>query len=226
VSAGLPGVLAPLGPILDRYGYLAVAWLVAVESFGIPAPGQTIIIVAGVYAGTGRMSIAGVAAIAFVAATGGDNIGYAIGWLGGRGLVLRVGRFIGLTERRLRKAESFFARHGAAVVAGARFVDGLRQVNGVVAGMAGMRWWRFLLFNALGAAVWVTVYTGLGYYAGANIDVVYDHVRRYQLYLLIAVVVVAAALLVRRHRRRALPCGQSDHNPIRVRVVAESEDVA
>lgn len=198
-------MLAPLGPILDRYGYLAVAGFVMVESFGIPAPGQTIIIVAGVYAGTGRMSITAVAAIAFVAATGGDNIGYAIGRRGGRRLVLRVGRFIGLTERRLRKAESFFARRGATVVAGARFVDGLRQVNGVVAGMAGMRWWRFLLFNALGAAVWVVVYTGVGYYAGANIDVVYDRIHRYQLYLLIALVLVVVALLVRRHRRRAGP---------------------
>ena len=202
MSTGLPGVLAPLGPILDRYGYLAVAGLVAVESFGVPAPGQTIIIIAGVYAGTGRMSIALVAAIAFVAATGGDNTGYAIGRLGGRRVVARVGRFIGLTERRLESAEKFFARHGATVVAGARFVDGLRQVNGVVAGMAGMRWWRFVLFNALGAALWVAVYTGLGYFAGANIDVVYERVGRYKLYLLAAAVLVVAVLVVRRVRHR------------------------
>jgi len=203
MASGLPGVLAPLGPILDHYGYAAVAGLVAVESFGLPAPGQTIIIVAGVYAGTGRMSIAAVAGLAFVAAVGGDNIGYAIGRAAGRAPVLRVGRFVGLTDVRLRRAEGFFTRHGSRVVAGARFVDGLRQVNGVVAGLAGMRWWRFLLFNGVGAAAWVTLWTGLGFFAGTNIDIVYQRVRDYEFYLLIALVVVAVVLVARLLRRRA-----------------------
>ncbi|HTK62523.1 MAG TPA: DedA family protein [Pseudonocardia sp.] len=203
MSAGLPGVLAPLGPVLDRYGYLAVTALVAVESFGVPAPGQTIIIVAGVYAGTGRMNIALVAGLAFLAAVGGDNVGYAIGRAGGRGLVLRAGRFIGVTDRRLRVAEGFFTRHGGRVVAGARFVDGLRQVNGLVAGLAGMRWWRFLVFNGVGAAVWVALWTGLGFYAGANIDVVYERVRRYELYVFALLALVVAVLVARRLRRRA-----------------------
>ena len=81
----------------------------------MPAPGQTIIIVAGAYAGSGRMSIALVAGLAFIAAVGGDNIGYAIGRLGGRRLVLRVGRYIGLTDRRLRSAEDFLALPGATI---------------------------------------------------------------------------------------------------------------
>jgi membrane protein DedA with SNARE-associated domain len=203
VSAELPGVLAPLGPILDRYGYLAVAGLVVVESFGVPAPGQKIIIVAGAYAGTGRLSIALVAGLAFIAAVGGDNIGYTIGRVGGRRLVLRVGRYIGLTDRRLQSAERFFARRGGGVVAGARFVDGLRQVNGVVAGLAGMRWWRFLLFNGVGAAVWVTVWTGLGYFAGQHLDVVYDRIRRCELYVLIALALAITVVLVRWLSRRA-----------------------
>lgn len=198
-------MLAPLGPLLDRYGYIAVTGLVAVESFGIPAPGQTIIIVAGVYAGTGRMSIALVGGLAFLAAVGGDNLGYAIGRSGGRRLVLRVGRYIGLTERRLQSAEGFFTRHGGKVVAGARFVDGLRQVNGLVAGMAGMRWWRFVLFNGVGAAVWVAVYAGLGYFAGANLDVVYEQIRRYQLVIAVAFVLVIVVVVVRRRRARTNP---------------------
>src|ERR1700761_4807866 len=87
----LPGVLASLGPILDDYGYLAVAGLVFVEDFGIPVPGETVLIAASVYAGVGRMNIVAVGLIAVAAAVVGDNIGYLIGRTGGRALALRRG---------------------------------------------------------------------------------------------------------------------------------------
>ena len=108
----LPGVLGSLAPLLERYGYLAVVGLVFVEGFGLPAPGQTILVVAGVYAGAGHLDIVFVALCGFFAATIGDNIGYLIGKAGGRRLVRRFGRYIFLTPERLDKAETFFARHG------------------------------------------------------------------------------------------------------------------
>jgi membrane protein DedA with SNARE-associated domain len=141
--------------------------------------------------------------IALIAAIVGDNIGFGIGRLGGRALVLRYGRRVGLTERRLDKAEGFFRRHGGKVVAVARFVEGLRQANGIVAGIAKMPWRRFLAFNALGAVLWVGVWTAIGYAAGAHIGAVYDEVRRYSL-VVVAVVVVAVLAKVAHHvvRRR------------------------
>ena len=83
-SADLPDFLHGVAPILDRWGYLAVAGVIGVESFGVPAPGQTIMVAAAIYAGAGRLNIYGVAAIAFVAAVLGDNVGYWIGVRGGR----------------------------------------------------------------------------------------------------------------------------------------------
>jgi len=83
--------------------------------------------------------------------------------------VLRLGRYIFLTPERLDKAEKFFARHGGKIVTIARFIDGLRQANGIVAGLAKMPWWRFLTFNAIGRVLWVGVWTSIGYFAGDHI---------------------------------------------------------
>jgi len=147
-----------------------------------------------------------------VAAVIGDNIGFAIGHYGGRALVLRWGRYVRLTEERLDKAENFFNRHGAWIITIARFIEVLRQANGIVAGTTGMRWRRFLAFNALGAALWVGTWVSLGYLAGKHIDAIYHDITRYSYYLLIALAVVLAAYtarhIVRRRRRRAAPASR------------------
>jgi membrane protein DedA with SNARE-associated domain len=201
----LPGFLNTLAPLLNHYGYLAVGGIVLVEDFGVPAPGETILIAAAVYAGAGHLNVFAVAAIGFVAAVVGDNIGYAIGRFGGRRLALRFGRYIFLTPERLEKAESWFAHHGGKIVTIARFVEGLRQANGIIAGISKMHWARFLAFNAVGAALWVGLWVTVGYLAGNHITPIYDTARRYELYLLIAVAVVVIVLTVRyaRHRRAA-----------------------
>jgi membrane protein DedA with SNARE-associated domain len=201
----LPGLLAHLAPVLDHYGYLAVGGFITLEDFGVPVPGETILIAAAVYAGAGRLNIIAVALIAFLGAVIGDNIGYAVGFFGGRRLVLRFGRYVGLTSARLDKAEGFFGRYGGAIVAGARFIEGLRQANGIVAGTSRMPWPRFAAFNALGAALWVGVWASVGYLAGGDITAIYNAVSRYSLYLLIALVLAAAALIIRAAVRRKHP---------------------
>ena len=202
----LPGILARLAPVLDHYGYAAVGVFILVEDFGIPVPGETILIAAAVYAGAGRLSIVGVGLVAVLAAIIGDNIGYAIGYFGGRALVLRFGKYVHLTSERLDRAERFFDRYGGWVVAGARFIEGLRQANGIVAGTIRMHWLKFLAFNALGAALWVGLWTSVGDLAGGHITVIYHTITRYSLYFLIGLAVAAVALIVRlvvRRRRRA-----------------------
>ena len=199
----LPGVFHTLAPVLTHYGYLAVAGFLFLEDFGVPVPGEAILIAAAVYAGAGRLNIVAVAVIAFAAATAGDNVGFAIGRFGGRPLVLRLGRYVGITNERLDKAEQWFHRHGGKVVTIARFVEGLRQANGIVAGVTRMAWLRFLAYNVLGAALWVGVWTTVGEISGSHIDTVYSIVSRVFLYLVAAVVVaLVARFLVHRRRRR------------------------
>jgi membrane protein DedA with SNARE-associated domain len=203
----LPGVFASLAPVLDRYGYLAVGGFVLLEDFGVPTPGETIMIAAALYAGAGKLSIVAVVVIAWVAAVVGDNLGYAIGDFGGRPLVGRYGRYVFITEERLDKAGRFFERHGGKVVVVARFIEGLRQLNGIVAGTSAMTWRRFLVFNMIGAALWVGLWCAVGYFSGHHITAIYQQVTRYSLYVGIGVVVVLLALIaraiLRRRRRRS-----------------------
>ncbi len=200
----LPGVLRALEPTLNHYGYLAIAGLVLIEDFGVPVPGETVLVLGAVYAGTGRLSIVLVALLGFLGALAGDNIGFAIGHFGGRKLVERFGRYILLTPERLDKATEFFERHGGKIITVARFIEGLRQANGIIAGTTGMHWARFLAFNALGAALWVGVWTSVGYLSGNHITAIYNDATRYSTYLLVGVGVLLVAFVARRlWRRRA-----------------------
>ena len=213
----LPGILGAVAPVLDNYGYLAVGGLVMVENFGVPAPGETILVAAAVYAGTGRLSIVGVGVIAVLAAIIGNCIGYAIGYFGGHALVLRFGRYVFLTKERLDKTEQFFARRGGLVVVAGRFIEGLRQAAGIIAGTAEMPWKQFLAFTTLGAVLWVGVWAPIGYLAGDHIGTIYADVTRYSLYVLIAIVVLLAAWIGRAvwRRRRSPAAGAAQAVPVR-----------
>ena len=198
MSPHLPGVLHSLEPTLDRYGYAAVAGLVLVEDFGVPVPGETVLILGAVYAGAGRLNIWLVALLGFAGALVGDNIGFAIGHFGGRPLVERYGRYVLLTPERLEKTTRFFDRHGGKIIILARFIEGLRQANGIIAGTTGMHWKRFVVFNAIGAALWVAVWTSVGYFSGSHINAIYDDATRYDRYLAIAVGLLLLGFIVHR----------------------------
>src|ERR1700748_2802610 len=193
-TPALPGIFGTLAPILNNYGYFAVGGLVLVEDFGIPVPGETILIADSLYAGA-------VGIIAWVCAVLGDNIGFLIGHFGGRRLALKYGKYVFLTAGRLDKAEHFFDHHGGKIIVAARFIEGLRQANGIVAGITGMHWKRFIPFNALGAALWVGLWVSVGYLAGNHITTIYDQITRYSLYVLIVLAVAVAALIGWRGRR-------------------------
>ena len=190
-----------LMPILTRYGYAAVFLLIMLEDFGMPVPGETALIVAAGAAAAGELNIWGVLAAAFLGALVGDNIGYAIGHFAGRALVIRVGGKVGITTERYEYAEGFFNRYGDGIIVGARFVEILRQLNGIVAGTLGMDWRRFLAFNTLGAALWVGVWGAAGYFAGEHIAQVHAFFRRFT-WLAVAAVVIAIVVALIVHRRR------------------------
>ena len=198
----LPGFLNALASPLQHYGIWAIGLLILLEDFGVPAPGETVLIAGAIYAGAGRLNVVAVGVVGFVAAVIGDNIGFAIGHFGGRALALRWGRYVFLTEERLSKAEEFFDRRGAIVITVARFIEGLRQANGIIAGIAGMHWRRFLAFNALGAALWVGTWVSVGYFAGQHIATIYHYITVYSYYALIAAAVLLVAYVAWRLLRR------------------------
>jgi len=196
----LPGVFHHFEGTLQHWGYLAVGGFLFFEDFGVPLPGETLLIAAALYAGAGYLNVWVVGVVAFAAAVLGDNVGYVIGRKGGRRLVEQFGRYVFITPVRLDRAEAFFDKHGGQVVTFARFIEGLRQLNGIIAGTIGMPWRRFLLFNALGAALWVATWTSIGYLAGSHVETI----SRYFTYFAVAAAVVIVAFLLwhLRHRRK------------------------
>ena len=214
----LPGFLNALSGTLQHYGLWAIGLLITLEDFGVPVPGETILIAGAIFAGAGTINIVALGVVAFVAAVTGDNIGFAIGHFGGRALALRFGKYVFLTEERLNKAEAFFDRRGSIVITFARFVEGLRQANGIIAGITGMHWLRFLIFNAIGAALWVGTWVTIGYFAGNNITTVYHYITLYSYYVLAGLVVLIVGYIVWRRRRRrrraaASAASQTDEAP-------------
>ncbi len=185
--------------LVSSYGYWAVFVLVAIESLGIPLPGETALIVAGAYAGsTHRLSAWLIFVVAAAAAIVGDNIGYWIGDKGGYALARRYGPKIRLDEQKLKVARYLFDRHGAKVVFFGRFVSVLRTYAAFLAGTSRMRWRKFLPANAAGGIVWAAIYTVAAYFAGATLE--RDSGTASLILGIVAVVaIVIALLLVRRH---------------------------
>jgi membrane protein DedA with SNARE-associated domain len=199
------GALAVIQSALARYGYWAVLGAIFLEDFGLPLPGETMLITGSLLAASGQLHIVPLLLVAWVAAVAGDNVGFAIGCYGGRRLVLRLGRRLRLTPERLQEAEERFRRFGPFVVVFARFIDILRQLNGILAGIGGMPWPRFLLFNALGAALWVGFWGTLIYVLGRHAGSAVQVFKRYELpvmggLLLTGALVLTVRFLLRRRR--------------------------
>ncbi len=146
-------------PYLHHYGLFALFVIIYLESLGAPLPGESALIGASLLAADGQLSIGGIFFVVVCAAVLGDSTGYLIGRFGGRALILRYGRFIGMTEDRQKWIEGLYERRGAWVVVGARFVVILRQLNGIAAGSMGMRWPPFFAANLVGGLLWATVWT-------------------------------------------------------------------
>ena len=160
-----------IGNLIASYGYWAVFLLVGAESLGIPLPGETALITAGIYAGhTHRLSPWLIFAVAAAGAIIGDNIGYWIGDKGGYRLARRYGPKVRLDERKLKIARYLFDTHGGKVVFFGRFVSILRTYAAFLAGTSKMRWRKFVAANAAGGIIWAGVYTLASYLAGTALQ--------------------------------------------------------
>ncbi len=204
----LPGFLNSLTGPLDHYGYWAIALLLLLENIGVPVvPGEFAMISGAIFAGTGRagLNIVVVAVVAFVASVVGAEIGYLIGRFAGRELILHYGKYIMIKPHHLDRAEAIVDRYGGIVVVIARFIVGLREANGIIAGITQMRWLTFTVFNVIGAAIWVATWVTIGDVAGDHIDTIYADINRYSLYVFSALVVLVAGYIawrvIRRRRR-------------------------
>ncbi|MCG8547375.1 MAG: DedA family protein [Alphaproteobacteria bacterium] len=189
-------VLHELEQLIATYGYTGLFFGVLVESFGVPAPAQTLLIVAAGLAGKGDMDIRLIVLVAWTGAVIGDNIGYFIGRYAGRAILLRYGRYIRLTPEKLNLMEAKFRRYGPGIVIVARFFDVLRQLNGVFAGSMEMPWRTFLICNMIGATLWVALWAVLAFYFGANVSKLLDYAAHHKALTYSVLAVGAAAVIL------------------------------
>lgn len=154
--------------LVSQMGAPALFGIIGVESLGVPVPGETVLVAASAAASQGVLDIRTVALAAFAGAVLGDNVGFLIGRTLGRRTVVRYGSRFGLTDAAFDRVEAVAARWGPLMVAFARFIVLLRQLNGIVAGTTGMRWPRFLAANVVGAGLWVGFWTTLAYRFGRD----------------------------------------------------------
>jgi membrane protein DedA with SNARE-associated domain len=192
--------LAKVQPLLERYGYGAAFATVMAEGMGIPTPGQTLLMAGAVDAAQGRMNIVLLVFLVTTAATLGNSIGYAIGRWGGRVALYKFR----VNPQRQQYLDDLFKRRGGVVILLARFLDGLRQLNGIVAGVMRMPWWTFTAYNVAGAILWTCVW-GLGtYYLGRDIHVIagFFHRHGWLLYVLGLIAFVALVVYLLRFREK------------------------
>lgn len=193
--------LAVLGliSIPSHLGYLFLFGLIAAESTGVPVPGETALITAGILAHDGTLSIELVILIAAAAAIIGDNIGYLIGRTGGRRLLARPGFLERPRRNALKKSDQFFDRHGPKAVFLGRWITGLRIAAAWLAGINRMPWPLFLFWNALGGISWALSVGLLAYFLGATADHIFKVAG---LAGVVAVVAAIAGYLLWRRRQR------------------------
>jgi len=172
--------------------YIALFFLVGLESLGIPLPGETALVTAAAVAALGHLSIYGVVAVAVAAAIVGDNGGYWIGRTGGVALVRRYGHFLHLNDAHLERARRFFERHGPKTVFFGRFVALLRTWTALLAGAGHMPYGTFMLYNALGAACWGSMFGSLGYVFGRNLPQLEHYIGQATLATALLVALVVA----------------------------------
>ena len=191
-----------LDHLLSTYGYAAVFAFIAIESLGIPFPGETMLITAGIYTGTTHhLEIALVIAAAAAGAIIGDNIGYGVGHWGGYRLLLRYGKYVRIDRAKLKVGRYIFVRHGAKVVFFGRFVSILRTYAAFLAGTNKMDWKRFLLYNASGGIIWALIFGLASYLLGRTIDKLSTPVD-IALGVVGGLAVVAFLVFLRRNQKR------------------------
>jgi membrane protein DedA with SNARE-associated domain len=186
---------------LTHYGYWALAAILLLENAGIPVPGETVLLLASFLAySQHELQLGWIIAAGTLAATLGDNLGFALGYYGGRPLLDRYQSVFRIPRATLTRGENLFARYGAATIFFARFVFGMRIVAGPLAGVLRMPWRRFLLFNFLGAALWVSVIAGVGYLFGRHWEHLQHILKRFDILAAILLILIAFYLW-RRNRR-------------------------
>jgi membrane protein DedA with SNARE-associated domain len=186
-------ILDLLRSAVVHYGYWAVAGALLLENAGIPLPGETILLLASFLAYSEHdLQLSWIIVVATAVTTLGGSLGFALGYHGGRPLLERYRVLFRIQDQTLARGERLFERYGSVTIFFARFVFGMRILAGPMAGVLRMPWRKFLLFNFLGAAAWVTAISSAGYLFGRHWGRLERVLKRFDIAVVIVVLLAVA----------------------------------
>jgi len=184
---------------VSSWGYAGIFVMMFLESSFFPFPSEVAMIPAGYLAHKGEMSLA----LAFISGTLGSLLGaifnYYLCYFFGREIILKYGKFVGITHEKMDKFEAFFNKHGEISTFNSRLIPGIRQYISLPAGLAKMNIFRFCLFTTLGAGIWCAVLLGVGDFLGSNPD---KQTLLTITIALLAVVAIISAIYIIKQRKR------------------------
>jgi membrane protein DedA with SNARE-associated domain len=193
------------GGVVDAIGYPAAELGILIESIGVPFPGEALLFAAAAWAASRHHSIVLVVLLAFLGSTAGADIGYVLGFRGGRPFVERFGNVFHIRPEHIARAELFFARYGDRAILAGRFVLGMRTWGSMLAGMSRMPFWRFQVMSAVGGLAWALVVGVAGYLLGSNLSLLQAIVRGIGLGGLIVLAMIAVILVVAQYVAASRP---------------------
>ena len=184
---------------VSSWGYAGIFVMMFLESSFFPFPSEVAMIPAGYLAHKGEMSLA----LAFISGTLGSLLGaifnYYLCYFFGREIVLKYGKFVGITHEKMDKFEAFFTKHGEISTFNSRLIPGIRQYISLPAGLAKMNIFRFCLFTTLGAGIWCAILLVVGYFLGSNPDK--QTLLAITIALLAVVAIISVIYIVKQRKR-------------------------
>ena len=195
-------IIAFMRHAVVHYGYWAVGAVLLLENIGLPLPGETVLLFASFLAyDEHELQLSWIIIVATLVSTLGGSLGFALGKNGGRPMLDRYQRLFRISNATLERGENLFARFGGVTVFFSRFVFGLRVIAGPLAGVLRMPARKFLVWNFIGAAAWVTVVTMIGYFFGRHWKEMERVMKRFDIAVVVAALIGLAVWWWRRRQR-------------------------
>lgn len=198
----LENIVTYLVDLVDDWGYLGIFLLMALESSFFPFPSEVVMIPAGYLVYTGQMNLYMAFAAGAFGSLAGALFNYYLCYFLGRPFVAKYGKYVGITDEKMAKFESFFNRYGEISTFNCRLIPGIRQYISLPAGLAKMNIFTFSLYTTLGAGIWVAILLAIGYYIGDQKELIKEYLIQITIYLLLVVGLITA-IYIYLHRRKS-----------------------
>ena len=199
----LENIVSYLVELVANWGYLGIFLLMALESSFFPFPSEVVMIPAGYLVYTGQMNLYMAFAAGAFGSLAGALFNYYLCYFLGRPFVAKYGKYVGITDEKMAKFESFFNRYGEISTFNCRLIPGIRQYISLPAGLAKMNIFTFSLYTTLGAGIWVAILLAIGYYIGDQKELIKEYLGQITIYLLIAVALITV-IYIYIHKRKNL----------------------